>query len=307
MTKKITIIAIIIVLMIGGVLLVEKHYKPENTTETTAESTIQSEQVDEKENTEAASADVSSTDTESQIYDIEEITTLEDGFLKLEPDCNYYFNWDTSAIEENEDGSFTGTFNRASVFIPVVITNDMFSSIELGCELPKVDHLAYKWGDFKCIQIQDGKKYFVDSCYDSVDEAKNDDSLTICFDESCKDSKGNIFVCTDSDPDDEGYGKEYECKDIECQVKVKFAADAKIKYMKSIETKTIDDYVTDDITYDTVDFKTFLSEDIMSGYGDFAAREWDVNIDSWHGTGELRATGNEAGELVFIEEFWPAG
>jgi len=238
MAKKITIIAIIIVLMIGGVLLVEKHYKTENTTETAAERTIQLEQVDEEENTEATS-----TDTESQIYDIEEITTLEDGFLKLEPDCNYYFNWDTSAIEENEDGSFTGTFDRASVFIPVVITDDMFSS----------------------------------------------------------------FVCTDSDPDDEGYGKEYECKDIECQVKVKFAADAKIKYMKSIETKTIDDYVTDDITYDTVDFKTFLSEDIMSGYGDFAAREWDVSIDSWHGTGELRATGNEAGEIVFIEEFWPAG
>lgn len=307
MNKKVVIIAMIICLMAVGLFGVDKYFNTGDSTEIKTDSTIQSEQVDDEETTEAASTEVSSTDTESQIYDTEEITALEDGFLNLEPDCNYYFNWDTSAIEENEDGSFTGTFDRASVFIPVVITDDMFSSIELGCELPKIDHLAYKWGDFKCVQIQDGKKYFVDSCYDSVDEAKNDDSLTICFDESCKDSKGNIFVCTDSDPDDEGYGKEYECKDIERQVKVKFAADAKIKYMKSIETKTIDDYVTDDITYDTVDFKTFLSDDIMSGYGDYAAREWEASIDSWHGTGELRATGNEAGELVFIEEFWPAG
>ncbi len=139
MTKKTTIIAIIIVLMIGGVLLVEKHYKTEDSAETTAESTIQSEQVDDEETAEAAS-----TYTESQIYNTEEITALEDGFLKIEPDCNYYFNWETSAIEENEDGSFTGTFDRASVFIPVVITDDMFSSIELGCELPKIDHLDYK-------------------------------------------------------------------------------------------------------------------------------------------------------------------
>ncbi len=111
MTKRITIIVIIIILMIGGLVLVKKHYRTDNSIEGATDSTIQSEQVDEEENTEAAS-----TDTKSQIYNTEEITALEDGFLKLEPDCNYCFNWDTSAIEENEDGSFTGTFDRASVF-----------------------------------------------------------------------------------------------------------------------------------------------------------------------------------------------
>lgn len=302
MTKKITIIVIIIVLMIGGLVLVEKHYRTDNSIEGAADSTIQSELVDEEKNTEGASAD-----NETQIYDTEEITALEDGFLKIEPDCAYSFNWETSAIEENSDGSFTGTFDKASVRIPVVITADVFSNIELGNELPKVDHLAYKWGDFKCVQIQDGKKYFVDSCYDSVDEAKNDDSLTICFDESCKDSKGNIFVCTDSDPDDEGYGKEYEYKELDSQIKVKFAADAKIKYMKSIAVKTVDDYVTDDITYETVDFKTFLIDYIMSDYEAYSEREWGTSSDSWHGTGELRVTGNDKGEIELIEEFVPAG
>lgn len=151
------------------------------------------------------------------------------------------------------------------------------------------------------------EKYFVDSCYDSVDEAKNDDSLTICFDESCKDSKGNIFVCTDSDPDDEGYGKEYEYKELDSQIKVKFASDAKIKYMKSIAVKTVDDYVTDDITYETVDFKTFLIDYIMSDYEAYSEREWGTRGDSWHGTGELRVTGNDKGEIELIEEFVPAG
>jgi hypothetical protein len=259
-----------------------------------AENTVQSEQVTIEENVGARNAD-----NENQLYDVQKFTTLDGGLLKIDPDCDYHFKWDTSTIEENEDGSFTGTFDFAYVGIPIVITDDVFSSIEVGSKLPKIDHLAYEWGDFKCVQVQDGKKFFVDSCYDSVDAAKNEDSLVICFDESCKDSKGNIFVCTDSDPDEEGYYKEYEYKDIDGQVKVIFAADAKIKYIKSVSDNNI--------SYDTVDFKTFLSEDIKSDYGDFAEREWGMSTDLWHGTGELRVTGNEAGEIVFIEEFWPAG
>ncbi|SEG40997.1 hypothetical protein SAMN02910276_02853 [Butyrivibrio sp. Su6] len=259
-----------------------------------ADNTVQSEQVTIEEN-----VGVGNVDNENQLYDVQKLTTLDGGLLKIDPDCDYHFKWDTSTIEENEDGSFTGTFDFAYVRIPVVITKEVFSSIEVGCELPKIDHLAYEWGDFKCVQIQDGKKFFVDSCYDSVDEAKSNDSLTICFDESCKDSKGNIFACVEDEEEPGEYTQDYDYHEFNEQVKVKIAANAKIEYIKSVKDN--------DLTYDTVDFKTFLSEDIKSDYGNFAEREWGMSTDSWHGTGELRVTGNEAGEIVFIEEFWPAG
>lgn len=295
MNKKIIIIVLIIALMIGGVILALNPYRRDDTVESTANSTILSEQVDEEESTEATS-----TDSEIHIYDIEKITTLQDGFLRIDPDCVYVLDWNgVWNQEENEDGSLTATFEHVSVGVPIAIPEEVFSSLELGSKIPKIHNLSNYWDDYKCVQIQDDKKFFVDSCYDSVDEAKEDNSLTICFDESCKDSKGNILVCTDADPDEEDYYEEYDYKDIDIQVKVKFASDAKIKYISAMDENGV--------SYDNVDFKSFIYDQICSAYLDFAQREWGVSLESWHGTGELRVTGNEEGEIVLIEEFVPAG